>query len=118
MSSLRGFRCQQCRAEVLASGPAACTDWTPPILCCGAPLHPLSPDQILAEILLGVLAHGRVARCPRCGYRIRVVVHPARRLVCRSCHTNLTIGAEETGLRDRMEVPAAKEFRGSCGNMD
>ncbi len=116
MSSLRGFRCRQCRAEVLASGPATHTDWTPPILCCGAPLHPLSPDQILAEILVGVLAWGRVARCPRCGYRIRVVVHPSGPLVCRNCCTSLMIGAGESGMPDDIGVPAAKEFRGRCGN--
>ena len=77
----------------------------------------MSPDQILAEILLGVLARGRVARCPCCGYRIRVVVHPSGSLMCRNCHTNLMIGAGESGMPDRIEVPAAKESRGSCGNV-
>ena len=117
MSSVRGFRCQRCRGEVLAAaevpGMADRPDGTPPVLCCGAPLRPLPPDQILAEILVGVLARGRLARCPRCGYRIRLVVHPAGRLVCRSCHSNLTIGAGETDTRDRLGVQAAKEPLGS-----
>jgi len=120
MSSVRGFRCQWCRAEVLAAaevpGMGGQADRASPVLCCGAPLRPLSQDQILSEILVGVLARGRVARCPRCGYRIRVVVHPSGSLVCRSCQTNFTIGTGETSTRDRLGLRAVKESPGSFRN--
>ncbi len=104
MSSVRGFRCQRCRAELLAAaevpGQASLPEWTPPILCCGGTLCPLPPDQMLAELLVGALARGRVARCPRCGYRVRLVVHPAGTLVCMICQREFELGAPEANTRE------------------
>ena len=91
MGSIRGFRCGLCRAEVLATAePAGLigrTEWTPPVLCCGQPLRALEPDQVLSTLL----THRRVARCPRCGYKVRLIVHPAGSLVCMLCQTDFVI---------------------------
>ncbi len=108
MGSVRAFRCQRCRAEVLTSAEApglnGRPDWTPPVLCCGEPLQPLAPDQFLAGLLVGSLARGRVARCPRCGYQVRLVVHPASTLMCMICQKPFEIGLRETGERDRLRL--------------
>ncbi|MBI4198985.1 MAG: hypothetical protein HY535_00730 [Chloroflexi bacterium] len=91
MASIRGFRCAQCRAEVLATAePAALigrSAWTPPLLCCGQPLKSLEADQVLSVLP----TRRRVARCPRCGYKVRLVVHPAGSLVCMPCQTDFLI---------------------------
>ena len=91
MGSLWGFRCKRCRAEVLARpepGPFMNrTAWTPPVLCCGQTLRALEPDQVV----LVVPSRRRAARCPRCGYQVRLVVHPAGSLVCMVCQTDFVI---------------------------
>jgi hypothetical protein len=91
MGSARGFRCQVCRAELLATAElgsfASRTGGAPPVLCCGQPLRPLEPDQILA----GLLTRRHVACCPRCGYKVRVIIHPAGPLVCMVCQTDFVI---------------------------
>lgn len=91
MGGVREFRCQVCRAELLATaelgGFAGRTGGAPPVLCCGQPLRPLEPDQILA----GLLTRRHVACCPRCGYKVRVIIHPAGPLVCMVCQTDFVI---------------------------
>ncbi len=90
MGSIRGFRCDQCRAELLATSPADLigrTAWIPPLLCCGKSLRALEPDQVLSS----TLASRRVARCPRCGYTVRLIIHPAGSLVCLPCRTAFVI---------------------------
>ena len=96
MGSMRGFRCGRCRGEVLAttrwSGPLERSEWAPPLLCCGHVLQPLDVGQIL---LAGPLPR-RSARCPRCGYTVRVVVHPVSELTCVSCQVALECSDAET----------------------
>jgi hypothetical protein len=110
MGSLRGFRCERCRAELLArSEPRPLMDrraWTPPVLCCGRPLRALDPEQIL----LFTPSRHRGACCPRCGFQVRVVVHPAGSLVCMVCQTDLVILASTPDRNDRVTTavtPAA-----------
>ncbi len=102
MGSIRGFRCGQCRAELLATrGPAAYTgkpEWSPPLLCCGQPLQGMDPDQVLSVIPI----RRRVARCPRCEYQVRLIVHPARSLVCMSCQTDLIVIIQTPVRSDRL----------------
>ncbi len=109
MGSVRGFRCQRCCAEVLAADPERVgrPGWAPPVLCCGEPLRPLAPDQVLTGILVGALARGRLARCPRCGYRVRLVVHPAGPLVCLICQKEFEIAAREAVTGNESGVTAA-----------
>jgi hypothetical protein len=101
MGSLRGFRCERCRAELLARPePRPLTDrraWTPPVLCCGKPLRALDPEQILSV----TPTRRRGACCPRCGYQVRVVVHPAGSLVCMVCQTDLVIPGDTPDRNDR-----------------
>jgi len=66
------------------------TTWTPPILCCDQPLRRLPADQIVAA----VPSHGRQASCLRCGYSVRIVVHPTGALVCAVCRQELQTPAE------------------------
>ncbi len=105
MGSLCGFRCERCRAEVLArpeSGPLTDrTAWTPPVLCCGQPLRTLEPDQVL----LVTPSRRRALRCPRCGYQVRVVVHPAGSLVCMVCQTDLVLIEGTPDQTDRASAP-------------
>jgi hypothetical protein len=105
MGSVRGFRCQVCRAELLATaelgGLASPTGGAPPILCCGQPLRPLEPDQIL----VGLLTRRHVACCPRCGYKVRVIVHPAGPLVCMVCQTDFVILGRTPHEGDQRIVP-------------
>ncbi len=98
MGSVRGFRCQHCRGEILAQGQAGRPDWTPAILCCGASLLPLPPEALLEELVAGILARGRVARCPRCDARVRLVVHPAGAITCCLCQMEFEMGARETAV--------------------
>ncbi len=97
MGSLRGFRCGRCRGEVLAtsrwSDPLGRSEWAPPLLCCGRVLQPLD----IGQILLAGPPPRRSARCPRCGYTVRVVVHPATELSCVSCQVALEFSDAETG---------------------
>ena len=101
MESIRGFRCRVCRAELLApaelGGFAGRSGGAPPVLCCGQPLRPLETDRNLA----GLLTRRHVACCPRCGYKVRVVAHPAGPLVCMVCQTNFVIvgGTPQDGYR-------------------
>jgi DNA-directed RNA polymerase subunit RPC12/RpoP len=85
MGSVRGYRCASCRGELVVAAEAGARadrpNWTPPVLCCGAPLHPLDADQVVPAIL----TRGRVARCPRCGYQVRVIVHTTSPPVCVLC---------------------------------
>ncbi len=101
MGSMRAFRCQRCRAEMLArvhslrAGIRAAG--MPSILCCGVPVRAAEPEAVLGDILTGALAQGRAAHCPCCGFSIRLVVHPLGRLVCRDCRVDFLIGGcEET----------------------
>lgn len=107
MGSIRGFRCGVCRAEVLvASNPFALpsrVEWTPPILCCGQPLRPLEPD--LVTLLQG--ARRRVAQCPRCGYEVGLIVHPAGHLRCMLCQTDFTTFSGRPGKVDQAPTPVA-----------
>jgi len=97
MGSIRGFRCGQCRGEVLAAAkrndPLDRREWTPPLLCCGQLLQSLDVDQIL----FAIPPPRRTARCPRCGYAVQVVVHPAGGLTCLSCQLVLQHRDAEVG---------------------
>ncbi len=99
MGSIRGFRCGQCRGEVLATakrtGPLDRSDWVPPLLCCGHFLQPLDVGQIL----LATPPRRRMARCPRCGFEVRVIIHPSSAFTCVSCQTDLVIGGAEDAVR-------------------
>lgn len=93
MGSVRGYRCTSCRGELVATsepaGQAGRPNWTPPVLCCGQALRPLDADQILPAML----TRGRVARCPRCGYQVRVVVHPVSPPICMLCQLEFSLDA-------------------------
>lgn len=108
MASIRGFRCGLCRAEVLASREPASlmgrTDWTPPVLCCGQPLRSLEPDQVLSTML----TRRRVARCPRCGYKVRLVVHPAGSLVCMPCQMEFVVIGGNPDQDDQVTTRVAR----------
>ncbi len=114
MGSIRGFRCMQCRAELLATtepaGLIGRTAWSPPVLCCGKPLRPLEPEQVLSSML----TRHRVARCPRCGYKVRLIVHPAGSLVCMPCQTDYDVIGRNPCRADRATAPAepAPDVRG------
>ena len=101
MSSIQGFRCEQCRAELLAPPVTTNLDgrpgWTPPVLCCGRPLRLLDTGQVLSATLLS----RRLARCPRCGYQVRLIVQPMSPLVCRVCQTDFVIPGEPPGRTER-----------------
>jgi hypothetical protein len=104
MSSIQGFRCGHCRAELLARPVTANlsgrSGWTPPVLCCGQPLRLLDTGHVLSTPRLP----RRIARCPRCGYEVRLVVQPLRPLACLICQTDLvTLG----GNPDRPEPSVA-----------
>ncbi len=113
MSSIRGFRCGVCRAELLVSsdpgGLPSRIEWTPPILCCGQPLLPVEPE--LVSLLQGT--RRRIAQCPRCGYEVRLIVHPAGHLGCMLCQTDFTTLGGRPGPVDQAPTPAApaSEFR-------
>jgi hypothetical protein len=93
MGSVRGYRCTSCRGELLTTAeprvPAGRPNWTPPVLCCGQPLRPLDADQILPAML----TRGRLARCPRCGCQVRVIVHPVHPPVCMLCQLEFVLEA-------------------------
>jgi hypothetical protein len=97
MGSIRAFRCEWCRAEVLATARHAAViggaAWTPPVLCCGQPLRPLETGEVLSAWL----PRRRVARCARCGYEVWVIVHPVRTLTCAVCQAEFRVGGPETG---------------------
>jgi hypothetical protein len=95
MGSIQGFRCRDCRTEILAS--PALTDlrghraWTPPVLCCGKPLVPVDSDQILPTML----AVRRFAWCPLCGHRVRLIVQPLTSITCMICRGPLVVLTEK-----------------------
>jgi len=96
MSSIRGFRCERCQAEVLATSTRAGVgrpDWTPLVLCCGRPLRSLEIGQVLSARL----PRRRGARCARCGYEVCVIVHPVRALVCAICQAEFVMGDADAG---------------------
>lgn len=114
MASMQGFRCRQCRMELLAKPDPArhleLTGWTPPILCCGQSLQPLTPDQVLSV----PLPRRRLARCPRCGYQVRVVIHPVGALVCMLCQREFVL-LQDVGAREDRGAPAAAPGSGFRG---
>ena len=89
---IRGFRCGQCRAEVLVtSGPANGLDrrrWSPPVLCCGKPLRQLDTSEVVSPLFAR-----RRACCPQCGYQLLIVVHPAEGFVCQVCQKDFAISS-------------------------
>ncbi len=97
MGSIQGFRCRECRTEILASPALADLrghkGWTPPVLCCGRPLVPISCDQILPTML----AVRRFVCCPSCGQRARLIVQPSGPLTCMICHAALVLVTEKDG---------------------
>ena len=108
MGSILGFRCGQCRAELLAGpGPANHIGrpvYAPPVLCCGETLRLLDTGQVWSAPLIP----RRVARCPRCGYQIRVIVHPAGPLVCVPCQRALIIIGGNPDRDDQAMAPAQR----------
>lgn len=93
MSSLRGFRCRRCRAEVLArspeirSGNPDAEGCLPPVLCCGQSLRPFPTDQLVSA----TLRRPRHTCCALCGYSLQIVVHPDGPLVCEVCRRELAV---------------------------
>jgi DNA-directed RNA polymerase subunit RPC12/RpoP len=112
MGSIQGYRCGQCRAELLATPVATNHDdrpgWTPPVLCCGQPLRLLDTGQVLSASLLP----RRPARCPRCGYQVRLIVQPMKPLVCMVCQTDFVAPGEaqneSKGERESVCRPASQ----------
>jgi hypothetical protein len=98
MGGIRGFRCNQCHAELITGrspgGAQIAADRSPPILCCGHPLRALRPDEVVAAMPV----RRQVAQCPRCGYVVDLVVHPPGPLVCVLCQI-------EFGLRVTDALP-------------
>jgi len=93
MGSIHAFRCGQCRSELLSTpGPANLSrpGWTPPVLCCGQPLRLLDTAQVLSASLVP----RRIARCPRCGCQVRLIVQPTGPLTCVVCQIDLVILGE------------------------
>ncbi len=113
MGSLWGFRCERCRAEVVARPePGPLTDrraWTPPILCCGQPLSAIDPDQLP----LFMPSRRRGARCPRCGYQVGIVVHFSAPLVCMVCQADFVMIRGRVDRDDRATTPVmpTSDFR-------
>jgi DNA-directed RNA polymerase subunit RPC12/RpoP len=107
MGSVRGFRCDRCHAEILATRGAGVfvggTEWSAPVLCCGQPLKALEPDQVSS----GILTARRAARCPRCGYKVHLVVHPAGPLVCMQCQVELVIVGRHPDTHHQATAPVA-----------
>src|SRR3974390_1315110 len=91
MGSIQGFRCGECRAELLATPVPTNLNgrsgWTPPVLCCGQPLRPLDMGHVLSAPMIS----RRAARCPRCGYHVRLIVQPMGSLVCMVCQTDFVV---------------------------
>ena len=91
MGSIRGFRCEHCHAEVLATASHAAVmggaEWTPPVLCCSQSLRPLETGQVLSAWL----PRRRLARCTRCGFEVCIIVHPVRPLVCAICQAEFAV---------------------------
>jgi hypothetical protein len=96
MGSLQGFRCRQCRTELLArppdrTGNPGAEGWAPPLLCCGLLLRPFPTDQVVSARL----RRPRRACCPVCGYSVQIVVHPDGPLVCAACRRELVLPIEK-----------------------
>ena len=103
MASIRGYRCSHCRAEVVApASPPHPAVTSPTLLCCGQPVRPVETGQVVAASL----PRHRVARCPRCGFEVRVVVRPEGPLVCRGCGRELAIREGVPGKDHRTNAPA------------
>jgi hypothetical protein len=107
MGSIQGFRCGQCRAELLATLGSPTLNgrlgWTPPVLCCGQPLRLLDTGQVLSAPML----LRRIAHCPRCRYLVRLVVQPMSPLVCVVCQTDfVTLGMRPDRVEGKEPVAA------------
>jgi hypothetical protein len=91
MGSIQGFKCRDCRTEILASPTLrdlrGHPGWTPPVLCCGKPLAPVDCDQILSTML----TIRRFAWCPLCRHRVRLIVQPFGVLTCMICQGPLVV---------------------------
>jgi hypothetical protein len=110
MSSVQGYRCRECRTEIVASPSAAQLggriEWTPPVLCCGQPLLPVDSDQILPTML----TLRRFAWCPPCGHRVRLIVQPLGAMTCMVCGGSLIVVVEKDVNR-----PAPQPALGRAG---
>jgi len=92
MGSMRGFRCEWCHAEVLATSRHAAVnggaEWILPVRCCGQTLRPLETGQVLSA----KLPRRRTAHCSRCGFEVCIIVHPVRALFCTICQAEFSVG--------------------------
>ncbi len=90
----QGFLCGQCQAELVAAPDPVNLDgrlgWTPPVLCCGQALRLRDTGEGSALLMIP----GSVARCPRCGYQVRVVVQSESSLICMPCQTEMIVISE------------------------
>lgn len=104
MGSIQGFRCGQCRGELLANANLnGRLGWTPPVLCCEQTLRPLDPGHVLSAPMIS----RRIARCPRCGYQVRLIVQPMSPLVCMVCQTDFVMLNENPDRAERRVATAA-----------
>ncbi|MFI5342078.1 MAG: hypothetical protein ACHQ7N_19850 [Candidatus Methylomirabilales bacterium] len=112
MGSIRGFRCEHCHAEVLATSSHAAViggaAWTPPVLCCGQPLRPLETGQVLSA----KLPRRRTVHCPRCGFEVGIIVHPVRPLVCAVCQAEFAGGEGDAGAAGTGEAQVSGRTSG------
>ncbi|MFB3818625.1 MAG: hypothetical protein ACE147_13265 [Candidatus Methylomirabilales bacterium] len=105
MSSVQGYRCRECRTEIVASpsptDPRGGAGWLPPVLCCGRPLVPVDSDQILPTML----SLRRFAWCPPCGHRVRLIVQPPGAMTCMVCRGSLIVVIEKDGKSPSRPAP-------------
>jgi hypothetical protein len=105
MSSVQGYRCRECRTEIVASpaqtDPRGRTEWRPPVLCCGQPLVPVDSDQILPTML----SLRRFAWCPPCGQRVRLIVQPLGAMTCMRCGGSLIVVIEKDAKQASQAAP-------------
>jgi DNA-directed RNA polymerase subunit RPC12/RpoP len=101
MGSLQAYRCKRCRTEVVAAtrsaGHPASGPRSPQLLCCGEPLKSLAIDSVQG----GEIPKRRFARCPRCGYRVQLVMQPLGPLVCLPCQMEMIVLVEHAGQEER-----------------
>ncbi len=119
MNTTETYGCAVCGSELLVTQPPRGSigqrRWVSPILCCGQPLGHIAPCED-APSLPG--EHHRVG-CPQCGYEVRLVVGPAKKLVCWVCQTEFVQMDERSSrkgqMRDRRVGCAAVPRRISPG---
>lgn len=105
MGSIQGFRCRRCRGEIVASAdpdhPLDRAVGPPQVLCCGRPVRPVETAQVLSTSL----PSRRIARCPGCGFQVRVIVRPEGPMLCRLCGREMITRERVPEREDRVHPP-------------